>query len=369
MSQDIGEWRLVQKLLPSGWEAAARTCGAFKRARYMKEPAELLRLLLYHAVGAGSLRTTTAQAKAAGIASMSPVGLFKRMRSSVAWLEWIAAGLCEELRESPALPGGLRLRVLDGSSISKPGSKGTDWRLHYMLDLRTLSCDWLELTDGSVGEAISRAPVEAGDVILADRGYCRLRDLQYVASMDAHSLVRLKWKHAAMRDSRGRKFRALEAASNLDVGEVGSWAVRMVTGKGTQKVSGRVVAIRHPRPVADAAEKKIRRRASRKGGQLQPESLQAAHFTMVFTTVPEDALSKEAVLEVYRFRWQVELAFKRHKQLLQLGRLPHENPDTSRAWIMAKLVVALLLEKLHRNAGSFSPWGFRIEATLPQPAT
>ena len=62
------EWRLITELLPMGWEEAARTCGAFKRARFIKEPSELLRLLLYHAVNDGSLRTTVTQAKAAGIA-------------------------------------------------------------------------------------------------------------------------------------------------------------------------------------------------------------------------------------------------------------------------------------------------------------
>jgi hypothetical protein len=354
------EWRLITGLLPAGWEEAARTCGAFKRARFMQEPGELLRLLLYHAVNDGSLRTTVTQAKAAGIASMSPVALFKRLRTSAAWLEWIAAGLCQQLRDGPPVPEGLRLRAIDGSSISKPGSKGTDWRLHYMLDLRTLACDWLELTDASGGEAIARAPVKPGDVILGDRNFSHLGDLQYAASRGAHVLVRLRWRHAAMRTPGRRKFRALDAVEQLKVGEVGSWPVHMVTPEGTQPVSGRVVAVRLPAPLARLAEKRAQRRATRKGRKIDPRTLRAAHFVMIFTTVPEEILSDEAVLELYRFRWQIEIAFKRHKQLLRLGRLPHMNPETGRSWIMAKLVVALLLEKLYRTAGSFSPWGYRI---------
>lgn len=360
MVKNGDEWRLISRLLPLGWEEAARACGAFKRTRFMKKPDELLRLLLYHAVSGGSLRTTVAQAKVAGIASMSPVALFKRLRTSAAWLEWIAAGLCQQLRDVPPVPEGLRLRAVDGSSISKPGSQGTDWRLHYMLDLRTLACDWLELTDASGGEAIARAPVKPGDVILGDRNFSRLKDLQYAASRGAYVLVRLRWKHAAMRTAGGRKFKALEAAGRLRVGEVGAWPVHMVTPEGTQPVSGRVVVVRLPAPLARLAEKRVRRRANKKGRKIDPRTLRAAHFVMVFTTVPEEILSAEAVLELYRFRWQIEIAFKRHKQLLRLGRLPHMNPETGRSWIMAKLVVALLLEKLYRAAGSFSPWGYRI---------
>ena len=71
-------------------------------------------------------------------------------------------------------------------------------------------------------------------------------------------------------------------------------------------------------------------------------------------------LKPAEVLELYRYRWQIELAFKRLKQLLKLGRLPHKEPAAARAWILAKLVVALILETLYRNARAVSPWGYRI---------
>jgi IS4 transposase len=83
---------------------------------------------------------------------------------------------------------------------------------------------------------------------------------------------------------------------------------------------------------------------------------------MVFTTLPATLLGASGVLELYRYRWQIELAFKRLKQLLKLGRLPHKTLDIARTWILAKLVVALLLETLYRNARVFSPWGYRLEA-------
>ena len=57
--------------------------------------------------------------------------------------------------------------------------------------------------------------------------------------------------------------------------------------------------------------------------------------------------------------------FKRHKQLLQLGHLPHKDPLAARSWIHAKLVVALLLERLYRNADSLSPWGYAFDRISP----
>ena len=98
------EWRVIESLLPSGWREAAREQRAFRRARYVKDPAVLLRLLLFHAVNDGGLRETVAQAHASGIATMSQVALLKRLRTAGPWLAWIGAGLCRALRDEPRLP-------------------------------------------------------------------------------------------------------------------------------------------------------------------------------------------------------------------------------------------------------------------------
>jgi len=127
-----------------------------------------------------------------------------------------------------------------------------------------------------------------------------------------------------------------------------------------EPIPGRVVATRLPAPLAHKAVKRIQEIASRKGKRLRPESIEAAHFVIVFTTLPEKLLDDAGVLDLYRYRWQVEVAFKRLKQLLKIGRVPHTDKDAARSWIHAKLVVALLLEKLYRSARSFSPWGYRI---------
>ena len=119
--------------------------------------------------------------------------------------------------------------------------------------------------------------------------------------------------------------------------------------------------MRLPAPLAAKAERRASKKAAKKGKRVDPRSLQAAHFVMVFTTLPQKLLSAANVMELYRYRWQIELAFKRLKQLLRLGRLPHKDPAAAQGWIHAKLLVALLLETLFRNARAISPWGFQIQ--------
>lgn len=361
------EWDVIQRLLPFGWEDAARETGAFQRVRYTKDPASLLRLLLFHAVNDAGLRASVEQARAAGITTMTPAALHKRFRTSADWLEWIAAELCREYRDRPRLPESLRLRVIDSTTLRAPASKGTDWRLHYMLDLATLACDWHELTDGSGAEALERAPVEPTDVILGDRSFFRPRSLLAMRERGAHVVLRMRWCHGKILRANGRSFRALTAARRLRVGQVGGWSVRVAAPGHEEPISGRVIATRLPAPLARKAVKRVRDRAARQCKRVRSETIEAARFVIIFTTLPEDLLDDAGVLELYRYRWQVEVAFKRHKQLLKIGRVPHTDRDVARTWIHAKLVVALLLEKLYRSARFFSPWGYRLRAAA-EPA-
>src|SRR5712664_978144 len=211
------EWRVIERLLPVGWEEAARERGAFRRARYTTDPASLLRLLLFHAVNDGGLRETVAQARVSGIAAMSQVALFKRLRTSGGWLAWLGAELARSLREQPRLPQELRPRAIDSTTVQGPASTGTQWRVHYSLDLVDLNCDWIELTDAQGAELLERTPMRRGDVLHADRNYLRPVGVRAAAEAGAYVLVRLRWSHSAMVDRRERPFNALQHAKQLKV--------------------------------------------------------------------------------------------------------------------------------------------------------
>ncbi|MBI4263572.1 MAG: IS4 family transposase [Acidobacteria bacterium] len=354
------EWRVIQSMLPTGWREAAREQGAFRRARYIDDPGVLLRVLLFHAVNDGGLRETVAQARASEIATLSQVALLKRLRTSAKWLAWIGAGLCREFREDPKLPHGLHPRAVDSTTVQGPASTGTEWRVHYAFDLATLTCDWYELTDAHGGERLERTPMARGDVLLADRNYLRPAAVRAAAKAHAYVLLRLRWSHSAMTDVKGRRFHALSRARHIRIGHVGEWPVHLLDPNG-DPIEGRVIATKLPAPLAAKAERRAVKASTKKHERADPRSLEAAHFVMVFTTVPAAILPAADVLELYRFRWQIELAFKRLKQLLKLSRLPHKDPRAAQGWILAKLVVALILETLYRTAVAISPWGYHFQ--------
>jgi hypothetical protein len=71
---------------------------------------------------------------------------------------------------------------------------------------------------------------------------------------------------------------------------------------------------------------------------------------------------------IYRIRWQVELAFKRLKSLLGMGRLHNKNPESAKAWLYGKLLTACLVEALEAAATRFFPWGYPFRASNRETA-
>ena len=93
---------------------------------------------------------------------------------------------------------------------------------------------------------------------------------------------------------------------------------------------------------------------------MQAQTLLYANYVMILTTFPVESFPPELILEYYRFRWQIELVFKRFKQIAQLGHLPKYDQQSAKAWLYGKLFVALLTDKLIHHAGALSPWGYSL---------
>ncbi|WP_277751915.1 transposase [Dankookia rubra] len=99
-------------------------------------------------------------------------------------------------------------------------------------------------------------------------------------------------------------------------------------------------------PTAAARETKAQHRRQnrcRSHRPLRPMTVQATGYLMLVTSLPAEVPAAD-VLEAYRLRWQVELAFKRLKSLLGIGRLPVRSEALARSWLFAHLIMALLIE-------------------------
>jgi hypothetical protein len=354
------EWDILAALLPEGWREAARREGAFSRARGIDSPDTLLRLILLHAAAGLSLRQTVARAEIAGLASITDVALMKRLRHSESWLRGISLGLLEQLSDRLTLPSGvsdLRVRAVDATTVAEPGATGTTWRLHYSIMLPSLECDFFEVTDASGGETLRRLPVAAGDVVLADRGYSQRRGVAQVTDHGAAVVVRLALGNFPLIEESGRRLNVLSRVRRLKERLPGEWPAGFEYNG--RRYWGRLCAVRKSLAAEERARASVQKEARHKQRQLLPDTLESAGYVFVFTTLPEK-IPCETVLQLYRARWQIELAFKRLKSLFGAGHVPKYDPESARAWIQAKLLAVLMIERLQHEAARFSPWGFPL---------
>ena len=250
--------------------------------------------------------------------------------------------------------------MVDATHIREPGSTGTDWRLHYVLQLPSLECDFFEVTDHSEGETYKRLPVLPGDLILGDRAYSRREGVAHVLDAGGDVLVRLNQGNMRLREEGGAPFRLLEHLRTLQAYVPGEWTCHFeLAGR---RYDVRLCAVRKSEAAEVRSRTLVLRKARKHGQQARPETVEAAGYVFVLTSL-EQEFSAAEVLDLYRARWQVELAFKRMKSLFHAGHVPKFDPVTARAWIYAKLLTVLLIERLGEEARYFSPWGFPIAAT------
>jgi hypothetical protein len=357
------EWEFLTDFLPKDWREQARTTGALQRARGVADADCLLKLILMHTTTGLSLRQTVVRARQQRMANISDVALLKRLRCSEPWLRALSAQMTDfgNVGVVRRVAQRRRIRVVDATTVEEQGGAGTDWRVHYTLSLPDLSCDFFEVTDEHGGETYRRIPVKRGDLLLGDRGYSNAAGVAAVKKAGGEVLVRWNSFSFPLETEGGQAFAALEEMSKLPKHAAREWAVSFT--EAGKKYTGRLCAIRKNAVATRRAQKKMRQQARKKQKEVTEEALKLAEFIMVFTTATD--LNTMEVLELYRVRWQIELCFKHLKSLLGLGCLPKYDEASCRAWIQAKLLCALLIEQLMRQAKFFFPWGYRLPAAEP----
>jgi len=357
---ELENWEVLSTFLPPDWAEQARRLGAMRRARYISDPGTVLRVLLLHLATGCSLAETAARASASGLAPISAVGVFKRLRAAEPWLRWLA----QQMRGAADLPleaAGRRLRAVDATSVSEPGSTGSDWKVHWAVNLADLQCDFFELTDiREGGETFRRVPVVAGDILMGDRVYAAPPGVSHVVSAKGDVVVRLNRQALPLFDWHGRRVDLWRFLRGLK-GKTPQEAEAQIRNPRGGWIAGRLIALRQSAEVTRWIQRRLRRRAQRSQEAVSAESLQFAEYFMLWTTLSH-AFPTASVLEFYRLRWQIELVFKRMKSILGLGHLPKKDPLSAKAWLEGKLFTGLLVERMVRTAESFSPWGYALAA-------
>lgn len=335
--------------LPPETIAMAYAFKAFCRARKIKTPQQLLRAVLLYCGLDQSLR------EVAGTMTL----LVQRLTDSAiaerlaACRPWVKALLPQMLGPRPlaALPPGWRFIVIDGSTVQAPGATGIHYRLHLGMDLVTLEFTHVGISDAKTGESLRHFALGPQDLAVADRGYCHPTAVAETVHAGAQLVVRLNPYNMPLFQPDETSLDIVPLLQQQEPCTVRSLPVRV--GPPTQRVAGWVHAYRLSEEQANKARAVCRQRNSKKGHTPQARTLFLAGWVLVWTSLPPDVLSADTVLALYRVRWQVELAIKRCKSLLDADalRARHGSPLAD-LWLHGKMLYALLVDKrLRRTMG------------------
>jgi hypothetical protein len=333
---------------------------AIQRKRKIGDGASLLRLALARGPGGFSLRQTSGWVSLLEIVELSNPGVHYRLKQAVAFLAAIIARLLAVKAPGARLRWpGRTLRLADGTCVSKPGSTGTDWRVHGVFDLGSGGFSHLELTDKHGAEALERGAPTVGEIRIGDRNYARvpvLKRFLVEACGKADFIVRVGWNALQLSTLRGKSFDLIGYLQHLPAGlKPHEVTLRAAAGRGEAALPLRLIAQRKTPEATEATRLALRRAAIKKGKKLDPRSLVAAEFMILGTSLPKRGYTAKDILAVYRLRWQIELAFKRLKSLLHIDKLPTWNEQTSRSWLYAHLILALLCDDLSQDFLESSP--------------
>ena len=341
--------------LPHEWAQKAREFKAFTRARKITSPTDLMRAVLAYCGLDYTQRETAAMFALLGV-EISDTAIAERLKAAGPWVKALLADLLTHEALDELRARGRRFVVVDSSNVTGPGAKGSQYRLHIEMELLTLEFLRVRITDKSTGDTLKDVAVVAGMVVVADRGFAHAAGFGAVWRAGGDLIVRHRVGQLPISDAQVARINCLERLSDQPECTLRTIAGYVTSDRGEQ-IRVWVHCWRLSEREAAEARRKVRyaRRKSKAGAK--PETLVLAGWVMVVTTIAPEQLDAEAVMQLYRCRWQVEVAIKRWKSVLDVDELRcREGSVLSQVWLHGKMLYALMTDRRARRLVP-SGWG------------
>jgi hypothetical protein len=171
----------------------------------------------------------------------------------------------------------------------------------------------------------------------------------------AARIVRLNPFSVVLGDAAGAPLELSAALPRQKMETLRTLGVTLHAAGSQYEVRGWVHAYRLHVEQANRARQKCRQ--GHKKGTPSAESLFLAGGVLVFTTLAPAVLSAQTIMALYRCRWQVEIAIKRWKSVLDVAALRAKaHSPLAVVWLHGKVLYALMLERrMRRQLGD--SWG------------
>lgn len=274
--------------------------------------------------------------------TISKNAIFKKLPSAAKFLKSIfaetmtmAVGKALPVKTAKVLSQFKDVKICDSTKITLPDKLAEIWpglggrnakaslKIQGVYSLLSSSFTSIELTkapgsDTTYSEKLLSL-VNKSELLITDLGYYCKDFFNNISKKGAYFLTRIRTNTVLSQEQNGviKNFSLAQFLKDRDIIDE-----EVLIGVTYQKqLKCRFVAIRLPEEVVNERRRKANQKAKTQGKQLNKDEIEILAFNIIITNVPKDQLLPEAVLNLYRARWQIELVFKACKSYLKLDKV------------------------------------------------
>jgi len=185
--------------------------------------------------------------------------------------------------------------------------------------------------------------VRAGDLTIRDLGYFVLDYFKQIEKAGAYFLSRLNTK-ILVYQKKGDKFQEIDFAKlyqKMKAGNIQRLDQKVYIGE-KEKFPVRLIIELVPEEVVATRMQRANKYNKKKGRQTGEEYKKRALFNLFITDITEDMLDDEAIVKIYRIRWQIELIFKTWKSIFGLDNIGQMKYERLMCILNTRLLLILI---------------------------
>ncbi len=341
ISPDLWSREIIPRL-PPDLEAQARTLHALQRHRAFACAGDLLRALLAYVLAPYSFAALGAWAVMQDLADICPTAWRKRLGQANPWLGWLLSVLLAHRPTTVPLARGHRVRLIDATRLRQWRGTGDDWRVHLSYDVSIGQMDQVVVTTRHGAEGFQHAGLRPGDLCVADAGFGIRASVAMLHAQAADGILRVYPPNFPVEDALGQRIDLtpwLATPGGPVIRDLACWC-----RYGQQRFPVRLLALPLPAEVAAAKRRRKLKEARDKSRTISETKLFYLGMVVLVTTL-DHAWPAEDIFQMYRARWQIELVFKRIKQLLRTHVIRSTTPAQAEATVRLHLIAWALQEQ------------------------